>query len=881
MVSLLATVRNEAKVHETTNLGDKFFLDSPDRLWVAEGGSVDLFAVFESGLRYHVLRVEPGEPMFGIEDGAAPMRMLACPDPEAIVRCLPLPHRLDPRLVSGWMAKLASAAGHEIGTLDGLDRASLQRFHGKILALFEEQIGEREAAHQDRLRAKAESGSERIKNALSDMAAPIAGSSLPPPAADADEGRCLARAWEAISRNLGEPAEGHATVWLQSNGRDQAVETLTRTSPLRVRKIVLSGSWWKKDAGPVLAFRSGRAVALILDARRRYRIFDPVTGRAVRFKTWLAAGLEDEAYSVYRPFPSGPVTPYRLLAFCLRECRSDLALMAVMGLLTGVLGLAVPLIMGRMVNFVIPAAQREEVPILGALLLTTAVVGALFSYGSGIALQRAGFRAGSSTLYALWDRLLTLPSSVLAGYSAGEIAQRTSAIDQIRQIVTQPLIASALACPFSLIQVILLFSYRADLAAPALLLPLATVAVSTIGSILLARQYRISAEYQGELSSTVFQIVSGIAKLRVAGAESRAFGCWARLFGRHRAASMRIRRISAVLGGMQAAAPLLGWAFVVFGSGLGARAARPAGIGDLLVFSFAFQQIIGAAVQFGALVTSFSQVAPLVGRLRPLLDASPEFSALKADPGRLSGAIEMENVNFQYQAGHPLLKGVSFRVQPGEFVAIVGSSGCGKLTLLRLLLGFEQPSSGHVLYDGKDASTLNLQSLRRQMGAVLQNGRIFDGDILSNILGASTLGLDAAWEAARLAGLDTDIEAMPMGMYTHLTEGGGGLSGGQRQRLMIARALVNKPRILLFDEATSALDNRTQAIVGARIESLDVTRVVIAHRLSTIRNADRIFVLSEGVIAECGTYRELMKQGGRFYRMAKGCSVSNLEASNI
>jgi ATP-binding cassette subfamily C protein len=153
---------------------------------------------------------------------------------------------------------------------------------------------------------------------------------------------------------------------------------------------------------------------------------------------------------------------------------------------------------------------------------------------------------------------------------------------------------------------------------------------------------------------------------------------------------------------------------------------------------------------------------------------------------------------------------------------------------------------------------------------VLQNGRIFDGDIASNILGSSALALDAAWEAARIAGLDADIQSMPMKMHTLITEGGGGLSGGQRQRLLIARALVNRPRILLFDEATSALDNRTQALVSARIEGLNITRVVIAHRPSTIRNADRIIVLHEGVIAESGTYLELIKQRGLFYRMVGG-----------
>ena len=202
-------------------------------------------------------------------------------------------------------------------------------------------------------------------------------------------------------------------------------------------------------------------------------------------------------------------------------------------------------------------------------------------------------------------------------------------------------------------------------------------------------------------------------------------------------------------------------------------------------------------------------------------------------------------------------------------MAIVGPSGCGKSTLFRLLLGFEKPESGAIYYDGQDLGGLDIQAARRQIGTVLQNGRIVDGDIFTNIIGSKALSIDDAWEAARMSGLDKDIEAMPMGMHTFISQEGGGLSGGQRQRLMIARAIVSKPRILFFDEATSALDNRTQAVVSESLESLKATRIVIAHRLSTIVNADRIFVLEKGVVAQEGAYQELIEKEGPFADLAK------------
>jgi ATP-binding cassette subfamily C protein len=198
----------------------------------------------------------------------------------------------------------------------------------------------------------------------------------------------------------------------------------------------------------------------------------------------------------------------------------------------------------------------------------------------------------------------------------------------------------------------------------------------------------------------------------------------------------------------------------------------------------------------------------------------------------------------------------------------VGSSGSGKSTLLRLLMGFETPVSGTIYYDDQDISTLDIREVRSQTGVVLQNGRIMGGSIFENIVGSSGLTLDDAWEAARSAGFEDDVKEMPMQMHTVLPPGAETLSGGQRQRLLIARAIVNKPRILYFDEATSALDNQTQAIVSKSLEKLSATRVVIAHRLSTIINADRIHVLEKGRLIQQGTYAELMKQEGPFVELA-------------
>jgi ATP-binding cassette subfamily C protein len=289
-----------------------------------------------------------------------------------------------------------------------------------------------------------------------------------------------------------------------------------------------------------------------------------------------------------------------------------------------------------------------------------------------------------------------------------------------------------------------------------------------------------------------------------------------------------------------------------------------------VAFYAAFGSFVLAAQALAEASLGLLAIVPFYERLAPILTALPESDEGRGHPGRLRGGLSVSHVRFRYHADAPwVLDDVSFDVQPGEFVALVGASGSGKSTLLRLLLGFERPGSGAVRYDGQDLSALDARAVRRQIGVVLQESRLLPTDIFRNIVGNSSRTPQDAWEAAEMAGLGEDVRQMPMGLHTVVSEGGGTFSGGQRQRLLIARAIVNRPRLIFLDEATSALDNKTQAVVTQSMDRLDATRIVIAHRLSTVVNADRIIYLEGGQVREEGTYQELLAKGGLFAQLAR------------
>ena len=647
------------------------------------------------------------------------------------------------------------------------------------------------------------------------------------------------------------------------------VAAIAKASGCRTRRVILKGAWWKRENGPLLAQHGEdkRPVALIPAAPCRYELYDPRDGRRTAVTSAVAAQIAPSAVMFYRVFDARPISFRDVLRFGMIGSKRDALIIVAMGLAGGALGVVPPYATGLLVGSIIPTANYPQLVQLTAILLLGAVVGSLFEAVRRLAVVRIDGRFGSAVQAAVWDRVLNLPMPFFRPYAAGDLAVRAMGMDAIRQLVSGAAVTAIFGGIFSVFNFALLFYYDTHLAWWALLLVAIAVLVTALVGYFQLRIQRMVSQLRAKTSGIVLQLLTGVAKLRVAGAEVQAFAVWADAFSRQRTLQFRVRRLSNWFAVFNAAFPML--ALVVLFA-IVTSSATPLRTGVLVAFLGAFTMCLTAALSTGMAVVGMMAAVPIYELAQPIFHALPESDEFKADPGVLSGSIEISHLTFSYDANATLtLHDLSLTIPAGSFVAFVGSSGCGKSTLLRLLLGMEAPTSGSIFYDGQDLAGLDVRAVRAQVGVAWQSGRLANGDLFHNIVGATSATIHDAWEAAAMAGVDADIKQMPMGMHTVVSESGTTLSGGQRQRVLIARAIIGKPRLLFFDEATSALDNRTQAIVTESLERLRATRIVVAHRLTTIMKADRIYVMDRGRIVESGTYDELMRAGGRMAELVR------------
>jgi NHLM bacteriocin system ABC transporter ATP-binding protein len=655
----------------------------------------------------------------------------------------------------------------------------------------------------------------------------------------------------------------------RSGPRVDPINAIAHSSHVRIRGVRLLGRWWRRDYGPIIGYlKEGDVPVALIRSGRGYDLYDPATPDTPRrVNEKVAREVRVDGVVLYRPLPARPITGWELFRHGMRGARRDTLILVLAGLATAGVGLLVPIMTGTVLGSLVPQAERRRIDELCLILIVSAVVSALLAMLYNIAGLRLEGRLDEQVQAGIWDRLMALPPKFYRNSSTGQVATAALAISNVREQLSGLATKGLLAAFVGFANFILIIFYSLQLALLTLLLVLFAVGLSLfVGSRQLKRQ-RAYFEQLKEINSRTFQIIGGVAKLRSSASEDRAFAFWADAFGRGREQSVAIRASQNRLTAFNAAFNVVGLIIAFF---VAAELISNIKVSTFLSFNVAFFQVLGSTLQVSTTLMLAVTIAPMLEGVSPIIRAQPEINEVAEDPGELSGAIEVSHVSFSYEEDGPeILHDVSFSARPGEFIGVVGASGSGKSTLLRLLLGFEAPSSGAVLYDEQDLGNLDVVSVRRQCGVVLQNGTLFQGDILTNIIGSGLYTYEDAWEAITACGMEEDISAMPMQLHTVLSEGASTLSGGQRQRLLIARAIVARPRILFLDEATSALDNRSQEIVTESLRRLNATRIVIAHRLTTIRDADRIIVMDAGRIVESGTFDELMALEGLFHGLAR------------
>lgn len=645
---------------------------------------------------------------------------------------------------------------------------------------------------------------------------------------------------------------------------NEQLEYLMRPYGIMRRTVKLEEGWYRDAAGAMLGVlaESGRVVALIPTGLSGYSYFDWETGKRRRINRKNQHLFEEEAIAFYKPFPLKKISLPSLAAYIARTLSvSDYVMIGLATLALSLIGMISPLITKLLFDRVLLSGNVRLLIAIAFFSVSVSVSTLLISAVKNMITARIETKLNISIEAATMMRIMSLPADFFKQYSSGELSSRASQVGALCKMLASTVLSTGLTSIFSLVYISQIFAYAPMLVVPALLIILATVVFSVVSSLVQMKLSTRLMELSGKESGMTYSLITGIQKIKLAGAEKRAFARWGNLYAQ--SAKLEYGPPAFIeLNSVIALAISLVGTLVMYTMAVKSGIS----VADYYAFTTAYGMVSGAFSALAGIALNVAQIKPMLTMVKPFFDAVPEVSDGKQVLTRLSGGIEMNNVSFRYSENMPLIiDNLSLKIRPGQYVAIVGKTGCGKSTLMRLLLGFEHPQKGAIYYDGKDLERIDLRSLRRRVGVVMQSGKLFQGDIYSNIvISAPWLSQDEAWEAAELAGIADDIRMMPMGMNTIISEGSGGISGGQRQRLMIARAVAPKPKILMFDEATSALDNLTQKKVSESLDALKCTRIVIAHRLSTIKQCDRIIVLDHGKIIEDGKYDELIAKNGFF-----------------
>lgn len=640
-------------------------------------------------------------------------------------------------------------------------------------------------------------------------------------------------------------------------------------SKLFYRDVELKPDWYKQNHGPIITFRmdNDNPVAIIPDTYGNYYYFDQGMLSKNKLTETYSSKVSPIGFVIYPKIDTIKIKLRNLLSPVINQSLFDLFVVLLCISCTSVLSLSIPLLTQYIFDEIILSGDKSELFQISLILFSIIFSVFGFKITKNYLILNFENRIDYYVQGIFIDRLLRLPINFFRAKPAGEFVSRLGNLHSIRMSTAGVTVALAFEIVFLITNFALLFYYHAGIAL--IILLLAGLLFLLNSFILSKRSYYENniVTMQAKLFGIITELFTIISKIRLSGAEYRAFLHWSKAFAKLQALSNIFNKYlifqRLILNSMPLLLVLCMYvSFSLYTTPLGLST------GEFIAFNIVLGQTIVILNQFMDELSKLTSISILYNQSKIFINEKPEATVGSIDPGVLRGEIELVNISFKYpNAVSPTLSNISFSIAPGEYVAFVGKSGMGKSTLLRLLLGFDSPSSGRIYYDNKDLVTLDADLLRQQLGVVLQNDALTPGTIFDNISGTNNLSIDKAWEIAENVGLLDDILAMPMQMNTMINLNGEGLSGGQKQRILIARAIARNPKILILDEATRSLDNITQKIVIDYLTKLRTTRIVIAHRLSTLVQVDKIFVIENGTITESGTHNELIAKKGPFYKL--------------